>query len=220
MNYAVIRKFIFFALCAYVATLSVLGILLFQASPGPHSQAILGVGIGNYYGETGIAYFSGRRLTCTALPQPTAFTSKCSVIIAGKPLDIYARRNAPPNLIQLGGTCEAVYDNQQWPCEIGSRHVHTHWFAYLKSPLGLDAVQIAALRQQYLIENLSEGAFLRGGVLLVTLTTILGFFGTIAWFRSRMKNKWTVLGVGVASGLGGFISSCLFVATLTSGFWD
>jgi hypothetical protein len=113
-----------------------LAIFVQRATPGPPSQDILGVGIGNYYSGAGVAYLSGRRLSCVSLPAEDPFTSICTVSIAGKPLEIRARRNPPADPMQLGGACEAIYDGQQWPCRVGSRHVQVHWFAYIDDPLG------------------------------------------------------------------------------------
>lgn len=204
----------------YLICLAVLGTLLVQASPGPRSQAITGVGLGSYQSETGIAYLSGRRLTCTDLPQPAPFDSRCRVEIAGKPLDILARRNAPTHPNQLGGTCEALYDGQQWPCKVGSRHVGVHWFAYLDTPLGLNSAQLETIRRHYPIENLPEQSFLRGAVVVVIVSTALAMIGAIVWFWPRSRSRWLVLGASAASGVGAFVTSGVLAAIMTNGFWD
>ena len=69
-----------FCLAALLA-LCIIGILIYQASPGPDGQAILGVTLGRSDGEAGIAFLSGRHLNCT--PEGNApYTSTCTVTIA------------------------------------------------------------------------------------------------------------------------------------------
>lgn len=104
-------------------------------------------------------------------------------------LELYARRNPPTDLKQLGGSCEAFYDGKEWPCQIGSRHVHVHWFAYLNQPLGLNKSQLDALRRQYWIENLPEATFFRSFMVL-SLTTIFVVMVTfIRWRWSKARSK-------------------------------
>jgi hypothetical protein len=151
-----VRKSVLLVFVICFVALALLAILLYRASPGPVSQEILGVGIGSHDDESGVVYLSGRRLNCDWSDGTQAFTSTCTVEISGKMLEIHARRNPATDPNQLGGTCEAFYDGQHWSCSIGSRHVHVHWFAYIREPLGLSGDQLEALRRQYFFENLPE----------------------------------------------------------------
>lgn len=215
-----LKRLLFCGTALYIVCLAALGALLAQASPGPQSQPMLGLGIGSHNSDTGIAYVSGRRLACTPLPQPAAFDARCSVDLAGKPLTLLARRNAPPNPNQLGGVCEAIYDGQQWPCRIGSRHVGVHWFAYLDTPLGLTAAQLDTIRRHYPIENMPEQPFLQGIALVAAVSALLAAVCVTAWFWPRSRHKWAVLGASAASGIGACITSGIFAAVVTSSFWD
>ncbi len=214
------RKLIFAITICYTLSLLVLTSLVVRASPAPRSQTIRGVGIGSYGSETGIAYISGRRLTCTSLPPTASFTTQCTIEVAGKPLTLLARRNTPPNLNQLGGTCEAVYDGTSWPCRMGSRHVHTHWFAFVESPLGLDRAQLDTVRARYPIENLPEQPFLVGIVLVAGISSLLALLCAIAWFWPRRSNKVVVFGTAVAVACMVFVGSGIWALFATSGFWD
>lgn len=203
-----------------LAVLLALAIFVQRATPGPRSQDILGVGIGNYYSEAGVAYLSGRRLSCVSLPAEDPFTSICTVSIAGKSLEIRAQRNPPADPMQLGGACKAVYDGQQWPCRIGSRHVQVHWFAYIDDPLGLDETQLDALRRRYLVENLSEETILRAVVAVPLVTSLVVFVVACAWLWLRRSAGIRTLLAAVALSLGTGVAVLVLAGFLTNGLWD
>lgn len=203
-----------------LAVLLALAIFVQRATPGPRSQDILGVGIGNYYSDAGVAYLSGRRFSCASLPAEDPFTSICTVSIAGKPLEIRARRNPPAHPVQLGGACEAVYDGQQWPCRVGSRHVQVHWFAYIDDPLGLDEAQLDALRRRYLVENLAEEAILRAVVAVPLPTSLLVFLLASAWLWLRRPAGIRTLLAAAALSLAAGMAIFVLAGFLTSGLWD
>jgi hypothetical protein len=215
------RKVILLLSAIYFIGLATLAILVYRASPGPSSQEILGVGIGNYHsGDAGIVYLSGRGLHCTRIEGTQSFASTCTVEIAGKTLEIHAQRNPSTHLNQLGGSCEVSYDGKQWPCRIDSRHVHVHWFAYISEPLGLNRTQLDALRREYFFENLPEQAFIAGMIVVPVLTMAVAVVATAIWLwpraRSRASFALIVAVVGIASLAGTFMLSIL----LTRGFWD
>ena len=195
-------------------------ILVYYASPGPASQEILGIGIGDYYDSAGIVYLSGRRLDCTPVEGTQAFHSVCTVDIAGKPLEIRARRNPPTDPHQLSGTCEASYDGREWPCSIGSRHVHVHWFAYISEPLGLDAAQLKALRRQFVFENLPEEAFTTGMIVAPIVAAIAAVLAAAVWLSPRIRRKAAYALLVIASGATTLTIAFLLSLSLTRGFWD
>ncbi|HIP71939.1 MAG TPA: hypothetical protein EYH05_11165, partial [Anaerolineae bacterium] len=131
-----IRKWILGGTVVYFIALSILVLVLHQASPGPEGQEIYGAAIGQWDTEEGIVFLSGRRLNCedTAVGDP--FTAVCTAQIAGKPLQIKAVRNSQSSPFPWGGRCQAFYDEQMWPCDFGSRHIQVHWFAYVQSDMG------------------------------------------------------------------------------------
>lgn len=203
-----------------LATIAMTAIAVFLASPGPGSQEILGVGIGDPYGDKGRVFLSGRRLHCVSLAEGDPFASVCTISIAGKPLTIRARRNPPTHPVKFGGECAATYGGEQWPCRIGSRHVQVHWFAYIDDPLGLDQTQLDALRRRYLVENLPEEAFVRGmvAVPLVVSVVILLLAGVwLSYRRSAGVRIWlAAILVSMFTGVVVFTISVF----LTNGFWD
>ena len=203
-----------------LAVLLALAIFVQCATPGPRSQDILGVGIGNYYSEAGVAYLSGRRLSCAPLPAEDPFTSICTVSIAGKSLEIRARRNPPADPMQLGGACEAVYEGRQWPCRVGSRHVQVHWFAYIDDPLGLDEAQLDGLRRRYLVENLPEEAILRGVVVVPLATSLVVFLLASAWLWLRRSAGIRTLLAAAALSLGTGVAILVVAGFVTGGLWD
>lgn len=214
------RKLILLVSVLFVVSLSLLAILIYRASPGPVSQEITGVGIGSYDNESGIIYLSGRRLNCDQLDGSQAFTASCTVDIAGKTLEIHARRNLTTDSHQLSGTCEAFYDGEEWPCSIGSRHVHVHWFAFLSEPLGLNRTQLEALRRQYLIENLPQEIFPGGAVLVSAMAALIVILGASAWLWPKRRNRFSFLAVVTTLGSASLVSSFLLFFLLTQGFWD
>jgi hypothetical protein len=139
------------------------------------------------------------------------------VTIADQLLTIQAFRNGDEHPNQFGGGCQAVYDGQIWPCQMSSRHVHVHWFAHISDPLGLDATQMATIRQQYFIENLPEEPFLIGMLAVPILAALAILAGWWAWRRPFGKRDWaTAVGLSIASFIGVFI----LTMSLTNGFWD
>lgn len=196
-----------------------LAILINRASPGPISQEILGVGIGSYDNVSGIAYLSGRRLNCDRIGGTQAFTS-CTVEISGKTLEIRARRNLPTDAHQLGGTCEAFYDSQQWPCSIGSQHVDVHWFAYIDEPLGLTRDQLEALRREYFFENLPEKAFMTGIAVVPIAAMLVAILATAVWLWPRRHHKISFVLLVAAAGAASLAGTLVLALMLTRGFWD
>lgn len=196
--------------------LAVLGLLVHRASPAPETQVIRGVALGRYDSEAGFTFLSGRRLDC--VPQANApYTDACTVQLNGRPLTIHAYHNGPEHPNQIGGGCMATYAGQTWSCDFGSRHVHTHHFAYIPDPLGLETAQLQALQQQYWIENLPEEPFLAGS-LAAPFVALLAFLG--GWWAWRRPSGWrgwaTAVGLSAAVWIGTFASAF----SLTSGFWD
>jgi hypothetical protein len=206
------------AIC-FVA-LALLAILIYRASPGPVSQEILGVGIGSYNSESGVVYLSGRRLDCDRSDGSQTFTSTCTVEISGKMLEIHARRNPATDPHQLGGTCEAFYDGRQWPCSIGSRHVHVHWFAYIREPLGLTGDQLETLRRRYFFENLPEEAFMTGMVVVPMAAMLVTILATAVWLWPRARRKISFALLVAASGAASLAGTFALALLLTRDFWD
>ncbi len=215
-----IRKVVFRIGGLYCIIVGIIVINLLQAAPGPRDQEIHGVGIGSYDRSAGIAYLSGRQLACVPVSQPAAFTSACTVTIAGKALTIFARHNQTTPLDHFDGSCEARYDGRVWECRLAWRHVHTPWFAYIDAPLDLSDAQIAILRQQYWIENLPEAIVMQFIQLSVLLSTSLAALGAALWFWPVWKNKLLVVGTASALSLLAFVGSGIGVLFLTGGFWD
>ncbi len=204
----------------YFIGLALLTILIYRASPGPASQEISGVSMGRSDEESGVVHLSGRRLDCVSTAEKRPYTTQCSVDIAGKPLLIYAQRNSIRFSNQLLGVCEAFYDGQKWPCQISSRHVDVPWFAYLERPLGLEKVQMDALRQRYFIENLAEDYFILGSLLVTVLTTLIVAANLIAWRWPKTNHK---IALALPAFFGGgvtFAITFFFMIWLTRGFWD
>ncbi len=211
------RKIILTVSILSLLAIGILALLVYQASPGPSSQDILGVTLGQYDNDsTGIAFLSGRRLDCVPDSDPP-YTSSCTVTIAGQPLTIQAFRNSLAHPNQLGGGCKATYAGEVWPCQMSSRHVHVHWFAHISEPLGLDAAQMDTVRRQYLFENLPEEPFLYSIVTLPFILTILILAGLFAWRYPQNKRTWLT---AVTLGIFTFIGTFLFTFTLTNNFWD
>jgi hypothetical protein len=218
------HKLLFVTILLYVVVVSIVAVLLVRASPGPASQEILGMALGRYevtYGNVpGTVYISGRRLTCITLSSADPFRQKCSITIAGKDLEIYARRNQPPDPNDFGGACQAWYEDKQWSCEIGSRHIGVNWFAHIDPPLGLSQDQLQTIRRQYPIENLDEQPFVYGIAIVVTISTMLAALGTSAWMWSRPNNTLIVVGASLVVGSAAFILSGVLAVSVTRGFWD
>jgi len=214
------RKVILLLSAICFLTLAFIAILVYRASPGPASQEILGIGIGDYHNDAGIVYLSGRRLDCARVEGAQAFPSVCTVDIGGKTLEIRARRNPPTDPHQLDGTCEASYDGRKWSCSIGSRHVHVHWFAYISEPLGLDAAQLDALRRQFLFENLPQEAFIAGMIVVPIVAAIVAVLAAVVWLSPRIRRKAVYALLVAASGAATLISVFLLSLFLTRGFWD
>lgn len=212
------QKRLFIISIIYFTGLAIVGLLIYRASPGPESQEILGVGIGDWRGENGIALFSGRRLVCDNTAASPPFTTMCQIEIAGKPLQIKAVRSNT-SISPLDNSCTAFYDGKTWSCRIGSRHVHVHWFAYIEEPLGLSNSEMNALRRQYFFENLGEDPFLYGGIITAVINAILITANYLLWFWGRMK-RWVLLLAVVVMLPIIFYGSLIITVLLTNGFWD
>lgn len=210
------RKVLLFFSLLLLTAMGLLAWLVFRASPGPASQDILGVAVGQYESEKGIVFLSGRRLDCTPDAEPP-YTSTCTVKIAGELLTLKAFRNDSTHSNQLGGGCQAIYDGQTWPCKIASRHVHVAWFAYIEDPLGLNATQMETLRRRYFFENLPEEPFLVGVMIAPFVVTGAVLVGLFAWRRPYRKRAW-IMAVGLGFVL--FSTTFVFAFRLIDGFWD
>jgi hypothetical protein len=214
------RKLIMLLSAGCLVALAFVATSVYLASPGPASQEIFGVGIGDYHTDAGIVYLSGRRLVCAQTEAAESFPSVCTVDIAGKTLEIRARRNPPTDPQQLAGTCEASYNGKEWPCSIGSRHVDVHWFAFIREPLGLDKAQIEALRREYFVENLPERVFTVGMIVIPVVAALAAVLATSAWLWPRVcRNSFRALLVA-ASGATTLTIAFLLSVLLTRGFWD
>ncbi len=213
-----LRKLLFFCATLYFVALALLAIFLHQASPGPRSQEIVGVSIGQNDSNDGAVYFSGRRLRCSELADDPTFATVCNIEIAGKALEIRARRNPFPDT--LDGICEASYDGQQWPCEMGSRHIHVRWFAFIEDPLGLDKAQLDALRREYFFENLPEEPFIRAIFTLPVVTAVAMMLTVGAWLWPGARHKLVVVPTLAVVGVISVVGTFFFTVFATNGFWD
>ena len=211
------RKMIWRVSLIYFIVLGVLGVVIYQASPGPDSQEILGVSIGDRGSAGGNIYLSGRRLSCFPLEETHQFAVTCSVELAGQPLEIQARRNAPSASNQFGGTCQAFYNGQVWPCALGWRHVHVPWFAYVPS-LGLSSAQLISLSRQYPVENQPEAVFLISLVVVPLATAAVMGLLVVSWTRARGNKRWLLN--GLPAGVITLIGTFLVWYFLTNAFWD
>ena len=129
-------------------------------------------------------------------------------------------RNPPTDPNQLAGTCEASYDGRKWSCSIGSRHVDVPWFAYIRDPLGLDKVQLEALRRRFFVENLPEEAFTVGMIVIPVVAAIVAVLATGVWLWPRVRRKAPYALLVAASGAATLVIAFLFSLHLTRGFWD
>ncbi|MCP5097651.1 MAG: hypothetical protein GY943_19050 [Chloroflexi bacterium] len=205
----------------FILIVAIISIMLHQSSPGPDGQEILGVSIGAYEGESGIAHISGRALDCQPTDADNEFNSACQIEIHGKQLTIFASRNGTDHSMQLGGTCTAVYDSSPLNCHIGSRHVHMHWFAFINQPENFSATDMDILRMQYFFENLSEIFYVRFVFIVATMIAILVMWNGWVWIRPYLQKKKVfavaaILPIGFVS----FYISLMTLAVVTSGFWD
>jgi hypothetical protein len=214
------RKVMLLVAGCYLAGLAVLALSLYNASPGPGSQEILGLGIGRADHDEGIVYLSGRYLQCTRLNDQPSGMSTCRVELAGRSLEIRAQRNPLTHPNRLGGSCAAFYAGKAWPCRIDSRHIHVAWFAYLDEPLGLDQDQLAALRSEYFLENLPESSFWNGSGLVSLTTTVLVLLVVGIWLWPRARNKFSGVLLTMVCGIVAWIGTSLLAVFLTNGFWD
>lgn len=214
------RKVMLLFSAIYFIGLVAIGFLVYGASPGPGSQEILGVGIGDYNDDAGIAYISGRRLNCTSTEGAQSLASICTIEIEGELLEIHVQRNPPTHANQLGGICEAFYDDKEWLCRIASRHVDVHWFAYISDPLGLNRNQLDALRREYFFENLSEQVFIAGMIEVPILTTAIAILVMVAWLWPRARNRVSFALITAVVGIASLVGTSLLSILLTRGFWD
>ncbi|CAA9581280.1 MAG: hypothetical protein AVDCRST_MAG88-3362 [uncultured Thermomicrobiales bacterium] len=214
-------RYIILAVCiAYFALLASLAVAVRRAAPGPSDQTITGIGIGSYRGAAGIAFLSGRRLACVPDERDGLHGSRCRVMVAGETLELSSWRNPPSNPNQLGGRCEARYAGQTWPCRIGSRHVHVHWFAYLDEPLGLRPEQLDTLRREHFFENVGEEPFFAAWQVLPPLSAIVVAGGVLAGFWPWARRGPRVAMVALIGALAAFPCTFVAVLTVTSGLWD
>ena len=216
---ALARRLVLAAAAAWTLALVLLGLALRREAPGPPGQDVLGVGFGSYDGPGGIVYLSGRQLSCAPVAA-VPFTSRCTVAIAGQTLELLARRNPAGDPNQLGGACEARYAGRVWPCQIGSRHVHVHAFAYLDQPLGLTPAQLEAVRRAHPLANLPEEPFLLGVLLVAAFSAMVAAGGATAWFVSGGHGRGKALAAAALAGPVAFATSFVLALRATSGFWD
>lgn len=204
-------------MACYLGLLVIMAVMLHRASPGPESQEILGVTIGDWTNDAGAAYLSGRRLTCA---EDTAINmSVCTIEIAGNTLTIHARRTPTPEF-SLNGLCRAFYNGQEWGCIIASRHVGVYWFAYIESGLALGKEHIKQLHRKYFFENLSENAYINGIFVFSILTMGLAVFATNFWCHAHNKSKIICVLLPLMAGWVSLIISLFVAGFVTSGFWD
>lgn len=218
MHLNVRRRIALGGLLSYALPLIGLSFVVYHSSPGPFYQEILGLSLGRHDQPGGQVYISGRQLDCA----PTTiddFAERCTLEIAGTTLELLARRNGPESLMQLGGTCRASYGGETWPCRIGSRHIHVHWFAYLSDPLGLSVAELEALRRQYPLENSGEQPFLLS-ILIVPLSSAVIIAGVmILWFWSHRRRFQLIAASALAAAMTWFFMVILTLS-VTNGFWD
>jgi hypothetical protein len=208
------------AVAGYALVLASLGLALHLASPGPEHQELLGVGIGRHEDAGGIVYLSGRHLRCGPATD-ARFNQRCIVEVAGQTLELLARRNPPGHPVQVGGSCAARYAGREWPCEVGSRHIHVHWFAYLDEPLGLGGDQLDLLRRQYLVENLPENAFALGALVTPLVTAMAAVVAVVAWPRRvERRGAFGALAVALVLGMAGLVGGFVLAGWATVPFWD
>ena len=214
-----IRKVILLVSIIYFIILGALGFVIYQASPGPASQEIFGIGISDQSSADSIVYLSGRRLSCFPLEDTRQFAVTCSVELAGHQLEVQARRNTPYAPNQLGGICQALYNGQSWPCTLASRHVNVNWYAYLPS-LGLSSTQLASLRYQYPVENQPETVFLISLAVVPLTTAVVVILLVVGWdcAGARGKKHWMLK--GLTAGVIALIGTSLVWFSLTNAFWD
>lgn len=203
------RKIALILVIVYVALAAAVATALHQASPAPAEQAISGIALGN---GTERVYISSRRLDCA--PQRP---SQCSLDIGGATLTVVAQPDATN---ALAGTCAARYASSDLPCSLGMRHVHTSAFAFIDAPAALSAPQLTALRQQFWIENLPEGAFLRFIPLAALLSAAVAAGAVLLWYWPLARHRVLVVGMAGAAGLLATAGSGIIAAIATSGFWD
>ena len=214
------HKFLPHLTITYIVGMMILTLFIHRASPAPvDAQELRGVGLGHWYDETGITFFSGRHLDCKPVDNIPPFTTQCQIDIAGKTLEIYAMRTDPENSLSLGA-CEAFYDDQQWPCKIGARHVQIHGFAYIEPALGLSNAEMDGLRQQYFFETLSEMPFIYGGLLAGAMATLLIIANFVTWFWTRVERKWILLITAVCAAPILFYATLFIMIWITGDFWD
>jgi hypothetical protein len=141
------------------------------------------------------------------------------VEVAGQELVLLARRHSPGHPNQLGGACEALYDGRSWPCAVGSRHVHVHWYASLPS-LGLTPAEMEAVRRAHPLPNLSARAVVAGLLVASVLTALLAAAGAAVWQVSG-GHGWVAAGATAAvTAPVAFLGVLFLAARATSGYWD
>lgn len=215
----VIRRVVVIAVVAWLLGLAMLVFALDRAAPGPGGQEVQGLGIGSVDGVGGIAFVSGKQLTCgpaTLAP----FTSRCAMELAGHTLEVHALHNSPGHPNQLGGACTAFYAGQEWPCRLGMRHLGVPWFAYVDLPLGLSPTQLEGIRRTHLLANLPERPFVIGTFAVPMLTAIFLAGGVATWLVTGGYRRTAVGGAVLTTTPAVLVGTFLLALRATRGFWD
>ncbi|MBN1427057.1 MAG: hypothetical protein JXB07_01650 [Anaerolineae bacterium] len=91
---------------------------------------------------------------------------------------------------------------------------------YIPEPLGLERSDLDLIRQKYWIENLPEGVFVNGILVLSTVTPLVVMLalGILMWSRIRNRLVWGM--TTVTTGVMSLCGSIVTWAYLTGGFWD
>lgn len=217
-----VKKVIWTLTLLFGVLIFVLWLVLNYSAPGPVEQEILGVSIGHWEFGNERAYISGKRLTCQPVDDADiAFNSVCTLEVQGETLTIWASRNSPESNMMFGGRCVASYGDEQLTCDIGSRHVHIPWFAFVEQPAALDGADMAQIRQHYVLENLPETFFvmvIRGIGMITAVLAIANLF-VLLWHKIQSKLVLFVFG-GLPVGVVFFYVGMLGAFWLTSGFFD
>lgn len=207
------------AIIAYLLLLFGLALALQYASRA-EQQVITVLQIGETSRDLTTVRISGKRLDC--MPSDKAiYTERCTIPIAEQNLILYAKRNPPDDPIQVGGSCEAWYANQQWPCIMGLFYMNQR-AALLTGGLGLSDEHIRQLRWKYPVENIGEDRIFIGLIFVLPILTALILSILLLLFRWSPERKVGVLGVIKIAlfCLVIWIGTCISFGLLSSSFWD
>lgn len=216
------KRVVWFGTLLFAVFMGVLAVLLNRSAPAPADQEILGISIGHWNSNGEQAYISGRRLTCQPASEAEApYQEVCTLDVQGETLTVWASRNDRNSNMIFGGRCEATYGDEQLKCDIGSRHVHVHWFAFLDKPTALDSADLAQLQWQYLFENLPETFFvsLIWGIGGITAVLAVANLFTLLWHRIENRVFLSIVG-GVPVAIVFFYAGMFGTIWLTGPFWD